>query len=140
MAGVSRATSRSFRRAARRVKRFAESMDKPTGEAVRGIGEEIMTDVKASRPGKGVPVDIGTLRASGRVLGPDRQGRVTLVFGGPAAPYALVQHERMDFVHTTGEARYLVRGVERWEPDGSAAIAALKANAELGIRRARAGA
>ena len=43
------------------------------------------------------PVDTGTLRASGTVLAPDIQGsKVTVVagFGGAAAKYAIVQHEK----------------------------------------------
>lgn len=138
MARVSKSTERSFRKAARRIKKFARSMEGETGKTIRQVGEEVMTDVKASRPGKGVPVDLGPLRASGQVTGPNN-GVVVLSFGGPSADYALIQHERMDFAHDVGEARYLVRGLERWEPAGSQAMAALKANAEAGIRAARAG-
>lgn len=75
------------------------------------------------------PVDKGTLRGSGFTLtaslsnlGPDASptaearalvrttpSEVTAVvgFGGPSAPYALVQHERTDFHHTVGQAKYL---------------------------------
>lgn len=52
----------------------------------------------------------GTLRASGTVHEPERHGRqvsVTLSYGGAAEAYAEVQHERMDFHHTTGQAKYL---------------------------------
>lgn len=94
-----------------------EGMDLTTREA----GEVIMTDVRASRPGKGVPVDTGALRASADVSGPDQQGAVELSFGGPAAPYALAQHERLDYSHTVGESRYLVRGWERFKQGGLAA-------------------
>lgn len=137
---VSLQTRKNFRRAGRRIARLASRMEGETGETVRRIGEEIMTDVKASREGKGVPVDEGTLRSTGQVIGPDAADTVRLVFGGPAAPYAVVQHERLDFQHDKGEARYLVRGVERWDPDGSAAIRALRENALSGIVAARAGA
>lgn len=43
-----------------------------------------------------VPVDLGTLRASGTVLPPRREGGqvvVTIGFGGAAAPYAIAVHE-----------------------------------------------
>lgn len=75
------------------------------------------------------PVDTGTLRDSGftltssldsmgpkasptpevRALVRTTQSEVTAVvgFGGPSAPYALVQHERTDFHHTVGQAKYL---------------------------------
>lgn len=52
----------------------------------------------------------GTLRASGTVHEPERHGRrisVMLSYGGAARAYAVVQHERLDFFHTTGQAKYL---------------------------------
>ncbi len=91
-----------------------------------------MTDVKASTPGHGVPRDEGILAGTGKVTGPSG-GVVTLRFGGPAAPYAVVQHENLDFRHTVGEARYLVRGLERWQPGGKSSIRALKRNAKAGL-------
>ena len=57
-----------------------------------------------------VPVDLGVLRASGKVLPPVIAGTavtITMGYGGPAAAYALVQHERLDYHHTTGQAKYL---------------------------------
>lgn len=134
---ASRATRRSFERSARRIRVYRTLLEKETGKTNREIGEEIMTDVKASRPGKGVPRDLGTLASTGEVTGPNRKDEVRLAFGGPAAPYAVVQHERLDFAHDLGEARYLVRGLERWEPDGSAAIRALRENNEHAIQIAR---
>ena len=79
-----------------------------------------MLDVKASSPGHGVPVDTGVLRGSGIVTGPDPSGAVALTFGGAAAPYAIRQHEELGYRHTVGEARYLIRGVQRWEAGGNA--------------------
>lgn len=137
MANISQITRDSFRDAALKIERFAQQMEGETGQAAREFGEEVMTDVKASSEGRGVPVDTGELRASGEVEGPDRLNIVKLVFGGPAAPYALYQHERTDLHHDVGEARYLVRGLERWQPGGSAAIEALERNAEQAIRIAR---
>lgn len=98
-----------------------EEMEDKSEEAIaatlRTEGEAIMTDVKASRPGKGVPVDTGALRSSGVVRGPELASpgnpQVRLTFGGPSAPYALVQHERLDYTHSVGEPRYLVRGFRR---------------------------
>lgn len=96
-----------------------------------------MTDVKASRPGHGVPVDKGTLRNTGKVdgpLGPAGAPQVVLSFGGASAKYALIQHEATHFHHTVGEPRYLVRGMERWAPGGSAAMEAIRKNAEAGLK------
>lgn len=120
-------TMRSFRRAAMDINTAMKKIKHVEGPAYRMIGEEIMTDVKDSRPGQGVPVDKGTLRDTGRVDGGDNEKKpVTLSFGGAAAPYALIQHEVLKFRHKLGEARYLVRGLERWRPASSAAYAYLK--------------
>ena len=128
-----RNTRQSFVAAARKIEQAYAEIGARIPSGIRIIGEEIMTDVKANAPGHGVPEDEGTLRGSGRVTGP-LAGVVTLSFGGASAPYALVQHERMDYRHTVGEPRYLVRGVERWEPGGKASIRALKQNAAAGLR------
>ena len=135
---VSTATRASFQRAAARIAAAAKRISADVGVGLRLIGEEIMLDVKASRPGHGVPVDTGALRASGRVTGPASSGAtgqatVELSFGGAAAPYALVQHEVLTYHHELGEARYLVRGLERWRSGGKAALAALRHNAQAGI-------
>lgn len=81
------------------------------------------------------PVDTGNLRASaftitasltntGNTAAPTVEARqlakttpteVTAVvgFGGPSAPYALVQHERTDLKHTVGEAKFLHKAVQQ---------------------------
>jgi hypothetical protein len=136
---VSKATIQSFRREGKRIARAARSLARGHAIGLRMIGEEIMADVKNSRPGRGVPVDTGALRSTGRVegglSGPAILARVTLDFGGPAAPYALIQHERLDYHHPVGEARYLVRGLERWRPGSSAALHATAADFKRRIRR-----
>lgn len=123
-------TTRNFRRAARNLSTYGRMMTRTAGGALRGIGEEIMTDAKTPSPGRGVPVDEGVLRASGRVEGPRPDATVLLSFGDASAPYALRQHEELDWHHDVGEARYLVRAVDRWRPDGSAAMDALAAQAD----------
>lgn len=128
IAGAALAVERLFREQARALKR---------GGGMRVIGETIMTDVKASRPGHGVPVDTGVLRASGRVTGPDPDGSVELSFGGASVTYALKQHENTALRHTIGEARYLVRGIERFNATGGkAAMIALRKQAALATARA----
>lgn len=91
---------------------LADGASNALAARLRAEGELIMTDVKASRPGKGVPRDIGTLASTGTVSQP-KPHRVELTFGGPAAPYAVVQHERVDYQHDLGEAKYLERGLQR---------------------------
>lgn len=131
-------TKASFRRVGRAIRALEKGLEEEMLPGMVRIGEEIMTDVKASRPGKGVPRDTGALASTGRVKGTrvGRGARVALSFGGAAAPYALVQHERTDYNHKLGEARYLVRGIERWRPDGSSAMAALREQADAAIRAA----
>ncbi len=71
--------------------------------------ERVMTKAKRL-----TPVDLGTLRASGVVHSPEitpRRVVVELGFGGAAAAYALVQHERLDFIHTVGQAKFLEQPV-----------------------------
>jgi hypothetical protein len=124
---------------ARRIEAVGREVGHEMGSGLRVIGEAIMTDVKASRAGRGVPVDTGALRASGRVTGPTGLGepRVRLSFGGASAPYALRQHEDLTLRHKVGEARYLVRGVERFQADGFDQVeSALRANAREGLERA----
>lgn len=107
-----------FAEMASRMQKAARKAGDFTASGVRMAGEAIMTDVRASRSGKGVPKKTGNLAASGRVKGPDAGGFVTLSFGGAAAPYALRQHEDWDYHHRLGEARYLVRGAERFAASG----------------------
>lgn len=129
-------TQRNFEKAAQRLEKYRRGLvGKAIPSGLRLIGEEIMTDVKASRAGAGVPVDKGILRSTGRVSGP-KNNEVELSFGGAAAPYALKQHEDTSLSHRVGEARYLVRGVERWTPDGSQAIRALQAQAQQAAEEA----
>lgn len=127
-----KATERSFKQAAKKIERALKTLDTGIASGLRVIGEEIMTDIKANSAGHGVPQDEGILKGSGRVTGPTN-GEVTLSFGGAAAPYALRQHEDLTLRHRIGEARYLVRGLDRWKPDGSAAYNALKRNAQAGL-------
>ena len=68
----------------------------------------------------------GTLRASGMVSEPlriGRQIRVVLSFGGAAKDYAIVQHERLDFFHTTGQAKYLQSVLDESRPYMAARLA-----------------
>lgn len=96
---------------------IADKAERNTPFVLRAIGETIMTDIKQNKAGKGVPQDEGILKSTGTVSGGEQvfNPEVKLSFGGPAAPYALVQHERMDFHHEIGEPRYLVRGLHRFQ-------------------------
>lgn len=132
---VSGTTEASFKAAAQKIKRASENLRHagiPNGLLM--IGHEIMTDIKASRPGAGVPRKTGVLAGTGEVTKVDFG--VELSFGGAAAPYALLQHEITTYRHKLGESRYLVRGIERWRPGGSAAMDAMKEQADAAIKAA----
>jgi hypothetical protein len=122
-------TRQSFAKAAKQIEKLAPAIHGKAISGLRLIGEEIMLDVKSSRSGAGVPVDEGTLRSTGRVEGP-KNDEVELSFGGAAAPYALEQ-----------QARYLVRGIDRWRRDGASvrrAMRALSLDVEREIRQRQA--
>jgi len=71
-----------------------------TSQALKAVVLNMAEDI-AKQSDQLVPVDEGTLRSSRTIdrtnLG-DRY-QVTVGYGGPAAPYAIVQHERLDFWH-----------------------------------------
>jgi len=102
----------------RTLQQMAKDADPTLAVEMRRDGEQIMTDIKDTRPGRGVPRKDGILAGSGRVEGPDAAGLVSLTFGGAAAAYALRQHEDLTLRHKLGEARYLTRGIERWVAKG----------------------
>jgi hypothetical protein len=83
-------------------------------------GEEILTAAKEH-----CPVDLGNLRASGHTQREQNGDTVVIGFGGPAAPYALVQHERLDYHHTVGKAKYLEDEFRRLMANASAELAAV---------------
>jgi len=59
---------------------------------------------------KRTPVEFGPLRASHEVLKPKINGRdisVSIVVGGPSAPYALYVHENLEAFHKVGQAKFL---------------------------------
>ena len=72
------------------------------GKALYLEGEEIMAQSKTAF----VPRDTGMLAASGHVQIPQPGPIVLLGFGGPAVPYALVQHEA-PYRHKVGQRKYL---------------------------------
>lgn len=89
----------------RRLLNVKGNLAKEAERALREEGEEIMTRSKRDF----VPVDFGNLRASGHVDEVKRTGNmvsVSLNYGGPSEPYALIQHEG-DFRHRVGTRKYL---------------------------------
>ena len=97
-------------KALRELHRIKTVTPRQLGGALYREAEHIMTRSKAQF----VPVKDGILRASGHVEQPEYSGNrisVTLGYGGAASAYALVQHERTDYQHTVGQAKYLEQPV-----------------------------
>lgn len=110
-------TTRSGLPLAALLERFTEAKVAPAlGVALYKEGSRILSE---SQPL--VPVDTGTLRASGYVTPPVREGdtvKVTIGYGGPAAKinpktgessesYAIYVHENLEAHHPVGQAKYL---------------------------------
>lgn len=106
----------------RNLKLLGLGADPAVSFALRNFAENIMASSKLE-----VPVDEGVLRASGHVEPPRRTGStvtVLLGYGGPAAPYALEQHENLRFRHKVGKAKYLENPFNAWAPLAEERIAA----------------
>lgn len=90
----------------RRLKQLEPEAQKATGAALYQEAEQIMTRSKSEF----VPVQTGVLRGTGHVNEPQIRGssiEVTMGYGGPAAPYALKQHEDLTYHHDVGTNKYL---------------------------------
>jgi len=107
VAGRVRVHMKGAREFERRLARLAQAapLVRAAAKALYTEAELVMTEAK-----KRTPVDTGALRSSGLVEPPLLTGasvEVSFGFGGPAAPYAVVQHERLDYRHTVGQAKFL---------------------------------
>lgn len=84
---------------------LGQQADPVVASALRIEAEKVMA--KSVRQ---VPVDTGVLRASqtiGEVQGSGDDMTIEMGYGGAASDYAAVQHERTDFRHRVGKAKYL---------------------------------
>lgn len=121
-------------------------------EARRALGAALYQEMDGTIRGdvieNRVPVDQGTLSGSITTYDAEWSGNevtVTLAAGGPAAPYALVQHERTDFQHPSkarrakgetygqGEAKYMSNALAAAEPGQPARVGRTFA-AQIGLR------
>lgn len=77
--------------------------------AAAGLYQEALKMMAVSQ--RQVPVRWGVLRSTGHVYPPQQRGKaveVVLAYGGPAAPYAWVQHEKLELRHDAPtKAKYL---------------------------------
>lgn len=86
------------------------------GAALYYVGQRRMTQAKRRtpvwNPERPVPAGHtpGSLRASGQVHEPEREGRnvsVALSFGNEIVDYAIYVHEDLEAHHATGQAKFL---------------------------------
>lgn len=93
--------------------------------AATGLYQEGLKIMNRSQ--REVPVRMGILRSTGHVYPPQRRGssiEVTLAYGGPAAPYAWIQHERLNLRHDSPtKAKYLEGPVLAYGPSFENALA-----------------
>lgn len=76
--------------------------------AAQALYEE--AQVEAAESKRRTPIETGALRASTHVTKPeiDSDGiEVKIKVGGPSAPYALRQHEDLEYHHDVGQAKFL---------------------------------
>ena len=93
-------------RLAAKLQAAAQAGPQAVGMALFDEANLIMTASKQDY----VPVKSGALRGSGLVPPPVSVGAtisVTLGFGGPSAPYAVIVHEDLTKRHPVGQAKYL---------------------------------
>ena len=114
------------------LRRLARTYPKLALRALNRQAEFVMTDSKKTY----CPVDRGQLRSSGHVVVNEAKQQVTLGYGGPAGignqsetnsesvGYAIVQHERLEYKHTVGEAEYLKKPLMSKLPSMGAEAAA----------------
>lgn len=85
-------TVKGQREMMRKVQRLAKRMPDKAAQALHVEAERVMTTSKRDH----VPVDDGTLRASGFVNPPERSGKdisISMGYGGAAEAYAVSVHE-----------------------------------------------
>ncbi|HEY0839000.1 MAG TPA: hypothetical protein VGD74_02320, partial [Vulgatibacter sp.] len=91
----------------RRLGLAQEALTKGVAAGLYAVGQNIRSTSMDK-----TPIDTGSLKSSHYVTEPEGLERampsVTIgCGGGPAQPYAIVQHERLDLRHPEGEAKFL---------------------------------
>jgi hypothetical protein len=112
------------------IKKIAGKFPDRVAKAIYQEAQIEMTEAKRRTPVSPTPapkgVVPGALRASGTVHEPRRSGNdihVQMSFGNSSIDYAIVQHENLDYHHTTGQAKYLESVLNESRPHMAARIA-----------------
>ena len=103
-----------------KLRRHREATLKSAEAAIYQGASIVMTEAK-----KRAPLDFGTLRNSGYVTLPRRDGSDVFVeagFGGAAKAYAVRQHEETSYNHEVGEAKYLQNAIDAKENEVRARV------------------
>lgn len=91
------------------VRRTLERMARQIpNEVGRALYQE--AQIERTESMRRTPVEYGALKGSHELEGPEIKGRdvsVTILVGGPAAPYAVYVHEDMEAFHEHGQAKFL---------------------------------
>ena len=107
----------------RGVRRVAQALDalarRNPRVAFRAMNTE--AEVEMLEMKERTPVDIDTLRPSGRV---ERTGPLAIrwVFGGAAIDYAVAVHEDLEAFHNPGQAKYMESVVNEFIPNAAERI------------------
>ena len=89
----------------RALDRWGDRIDAAARAAAEEAMEVLLTEMKNR-----TPVDEGTLRGTLHVVPPVWRGQRlegAWVAGGPAADYAVIQHENEGLRHTVGQAKFM---------------------------------
>lgn len=95
------------------IRRMSKGVRKEFYKAMLDLSRQILTRSKEI-----VPYDTGALQRSGKVKGyPGQYPVVYTSYGSSSVPYALIQHENMNYFHPGGKkAKYLEIAVKEFEP------------------------
>ncbi len=114
------------------LKKLKEKREAGIRGVMRGVNklnQQIVGDAQQLAPVGGPPYSPrdeapGTLQASGIGLPAKLQGDHVVAENGFNTVYAAVQHERLDFRHSHGQAKYLETAIRRIAPKALPFIAA----------------
>jgi hypothetical protein len=86
----------------------------------------IEAEIEAKEAKKRTPVDLGNLRGSIHVTEPvivRQTMSVSIVAGGPSAPYAIYVHEDLEAFHQVGQAQFIESVIMESRPFMAARVA-----------------